>query len=458
MSFEVELKEISLEGETDFITLSNLICKGIFDQKFPIAKYFKDYEIRDDVGDKVKSILEKLEKQLTISKPDHQFLTDILATLFFKLKSDIVELVERTSMAEQGLIYRDKILKDKEERHHSQIKFFVNKIKELEKENKSVQDKNAEIKRLSINISTLSLSSIELEDKFEAEKKKNKNIQSELNIVKSRFQKEINELKNEKQKQYEKIIELEKNISSSIQIIKNNNILQSAYNELETKYNLLQNNFNEQEDNFKDLNSKYKIEIENKKKLDESVKALNEKNSEIVKLQEQINRTNDFEEIILNKDSDITKLTAKLDHIQKKYDELLIESKIMQNDKNNTIKKNKFNIRNNYQSRGFGHKNGYTSKQNHQMNIKSGFNDHQNNNNPVICYVPVPVQHTGFQPFPMNRYEQPYEPCFVPYYQNYPYTNEFYDENNNELVYDDKYQNNSNQLEDNVLNEQEIAY
>lgn len=470
-------KKYILESESDYITLSNLICKGIFDEKLPVAKFFTDYELGDEINQKVTDILEKLEKELIISKEDHQFLIDLLTTLFFKLKSHIVELVDRISMAEQGLMYRDKILKDKEERHHSQLKFFVNKIKELEKQNITVQDKNKEIERLSNCISTLSLTSIDSEEKLAVEMKKNKNLQNELNIVKSKLQKEINELKNQKDKQNERIIELEKNINSNTQIIKNNKNLETKLDEIEINYNELKNKYNEQEDKFRDLNLKYKIEIDNKNKLLLSIDELNqlkitnlqnfnelsEKNNQIIKLTKQINTTNDFEKIILNKDNEITMLNDKMVDIQKKYDELLTQSKIIDEDKNKIIKKNRFISRNNNIGRGFGQKNGYIPRQNivpiasslsnSQNSNQSMINDYNCNINPVICYVPVPV-HPGFPPFPMNPYEQPYEPGFVPWYPNQIYENGFCPEACDESICGE-YQSNSNQPEDNTQYKQE---
>ncbi len=453
MSFDIN--KITLEGEQPYITLSNLICKGIFDQKFPIAKYFKDYELGDNINEKIMGILEKLEKELIINKEDHEFLINLLTTLFFKLKSHIVEFVERISMADQSLMYRDKMLKEKEERHQSQLKFFITKIKELEKENKTVQDKNREIDRLSSSISTLSLASLEFDENIEKEKKKNKNLQNELNTIKSKLQKEINELKNQKDKQCEKIIELEKNINSNTQIIKTNKNLESKLNELENNYFQLKKKYDEQEDKFKELNSKYSSEMENKNKLllsvdeqlnqlkntnTQNINELSEKNNKIIELEKQINSNSDYKKIIIDKDNDITKLSDTVKDIQKKYDELLNQFKNVKEDKN--YKKNKYYSRNFYHGRGFQHKNTGQNEPTHHQHMhhnfnQTGINDYNNNTNPIICYVPFPV-HPGFQPFPMNPYEQPCEPGFIPFYPN-----QIYDDGFDEDTYDNSEHNNS---------------
>ncbi len=299
----ISIKQISLEeeNENDYITLSELMCKGIFDPKLPISKFFKDYELGDEILEKTTHILKNLNDNFKLDSSEYNFILNLLVTLFYKLKGNIVELVERIGMADQALVYRDMVIKEKDEKQFRQIKFFTDKIKKLEEENKIVKEKEKEINKLSSSISSLSLRNIEHEENADTFNKKIKNLQNEINSTKSKFQKEINDLKNELSKQYSIVEKQQKTID--------------ANKGIENKCKVLEKNLKEQIDSVKSFNEQ-KFEFEEIEKLKNSLnkeninlktelKSLSEKNIVLEKQIEQTKQQNSESVVQINKLSKI---------------------------------------------------------------------------------------------------------------------------------------------------------
>lgn len=344
----ISIKRISLEEDNDYITLSELMCKGIFDQKLPISKFFKDYELGDEISKKNTLILKNLNDNLKIDSSDYNFLINLLVSLLYKLKSNIVELVERISIADQALTYRDMILKEKDEKQFLQIKFFVDKIKRLEEDNKNIKQKDKEINKLSSSISSLSLKNIEHEENAEEFNKKIKNLQTEINSTKSKFQKEINDLKNEVSKQcgivekQQKIIDSNKGLENKYKVLektlKEKTDSENSFKGLKFDFeelqklkhtsdkemkNLLGKNksLELQIREFKDINSQSIIQIDNLNKI------IEEKD---ITIKKTIDTNKINEKLIQDKISLITELEKQLDSMKKDFNQL---EQTCQNDK-----------------------------------------------------------------------------------------------------------------------------
>jgi chromosome segregation ATPase len=387
----INVKKISFGEENDYITLSNLICKGIFKPDEHLGVLFKDYELGDETLEKTTRILKKLEETFTINDEDYTYLIDILVTILLKLKSNIVELVERMSLAEQAIVYRDYAIKNNDEKFQKITWAFTNKIKKLKED---ISDKDKENDRLSSSISKLSLNVIELEEKLEHSNNNFTSLKTENKKTKTKFEKEIESLKKINSSANEKISSLES--------------FKSEYDNLDSKYKLLEQKYNSEILNYsKNLESKVKIENE----LEKIKKTLEEKNIIVSDYEKQIFN---FKKLIsdlntsisqkdLEKKSDLTRISE--------FEKELSNYKIKNTDYENEIKILKAQItqiqeENNKQVELLVNKNSELESKNlkekqYQDGLKEGVKFYKNNDYDKNNY--------GKKKFNKNYHEKPYD-------------------------------------------------
>ncbi len=330
----------------DISTLASVICKGIFKTDTPIGKFYEEYELGEETYDKVLGLLTDLTVNNCLEPENINYLLfEILTPLLLNLKGGIVDLeskrqhmsdvyahnVEQLKLLEQGLHYRDGIIKKNNEKHFANLKHWVEKNVESEKKlnlmKEHLKEKENEIKRLSQDVSTYSLRTLTLEQNITNEKKLNKKLQNDLKNSNKKF----DELSQSSNVQIENFNSQIQNLNSQIQHLKNQNKqlsddisinldFKNKYDKLKVEFDKIKSQLDknlEYKSKFDNVNIQLSYTLNIKTQLENQIKKIkqqfdDENNSKDVKIQELHSTIDSNLEIITSKNKLIESLETKL--------------------------------------------------------------------------------------------------------------------------------------------------
>jgi chromosome segregation ATPase len=332
----------------DISTLASVICKGIFKTDTPIGKFYEEYELGEETYDKVVGLLTDLTVNNCLEPENINYLLfEILTPLLLNLKGGIVDLetkrqhmsdvyahnVEQLKLLEQGLQYRDGIIKKNNEKHFANLKHWVEKNVESEKKlnfmKEQLKEKENEIKRLSQDVSTYSLRTLTLEQNITNEKKLNKKLQNDL----KNSNKKLDDLTQSSNLKIENFNSQIQNLNSQIQHLKNQNKqlsddvsinldFKNKYDKLKAEFDKIKTQLDknlEYKSKFDNVNIQLSYTLNIKTQLENQIKKIkqqfdDENNSKDVKIQELHSTIDSNLEIITSKNKMIETLEDKVKH------------------------------------------------------------------------------------------------------------------------------------------------